>query len=206
MAKRELNLDKLPSNNIEDEAVTSPDRITKGKVVKSKKKVQSTFYSDINLIISNLYEDVIMPGIKSGITEFVQRGIEMIIWPDGGGTSRNRGRGGGNTNYTNIQRSRNSGAPRRSRQTKSKERRNTSSLQDVYFVEREDAEFTLGELMEYIAKYGMATVAEFYSLSGVTGDHIDHSWMWEDLSSARIRHYAKGYLIELPDPLYSGGG
>lgn len=204
MAKRSINIEDLPANNLKS-AAEPIERVTTGEVKKTKRKVSSQFYQDIHGIIGNLYEEVILPGIKSGITEFIQRGIEMIIYPgEGGGRSRSKV-GRGRTNYSGLYNSPSTTNSRQKRHSSGRDRRNVNPLDDVYFSNKADASNALGQLHELIAKYSLATVGDFYSLAGVTGNLIDESYAWEDLSSARIRRYSDGYLIEFPEPMFTGG-
>lgn len=208
MAQRKLDLNNLPSNNIEgDESIDERviERVTTGKITKSKRRVTSQFATDVHGIAQNLYHEVILPAIKSGITDFVTRGIEMLIWPDGGGGGRSysRGRSSRRTNYRNMY---DSGSSRRSSgrsSRRSRQRRHT--LEDIFFENRPDAENTLGQLIELIAKYEHATVGDLYSLCGLTTSHTDERYGWDSLSRVRIKNTPDGYLIDLPDPDYLEG-
>jgi hypothetical protein len=196
MAKRPLDLKKLPSNN--RITVEDPPFDTKMEVrVRTKGKPKSGLAADVRDISSYLYEDVILPAVKSAITEFVTNGIDMIIWGTGG--SPNRRARGGRTNYNRAY------SPRERTNTRTPRYRSTRDsmeIDEISFVHRQEAERTLAHLLELIAKYGWATVGDLYQVVGWTSNHNHERYGWSGLRDVRIIHTSDGYLIDLPEPEY----
>ena len=70
---------------------------------------------------------------------------------------------------------------------------------DLIFVYREEAEKTLSDLSDILAKYGVVTVADYKYLVGAHPGYHDNNYGWTDLENARICRCVKNrYFIELP--------
>lgn len=74
------------------------------------------------------------------------------------------------------------------------------NFENLQFEDRESAIEVFEALVARIVKYRFATVADLYDYSGVTGSYIDRNWGWSDLSTADIRQYRGGWLLDLPQP------
>ncbi len=55
--------------------------------------------------------------------------------------------------------------------------------------------------MEYIDKYGSATIADLYELLGKKSEYTDNDYGWKDLSTSSQRRVREDYLLELPRPI-----
>lgn len=77
-------------------------------------------------------------------------------------------------------------------------RQNQRECREVLFNTRKDAEDVLGNLRWVIAKYGNATLADFYDLAGVRALYEDCKFGWTSLRGAKIVCTRDGYTIELP--------
>lgn len=114
--------------------------------------------------------DVLLPGIKKGISDIVTTGIQMLLYGEKGrGSSAGRvsyksyyDRGG--TNYSDAYRS------------STRNRTVGHNLDDIVVESRGEAEEVLIRLDELISHYGQASVADFYDLVGVTGSYTDNNW------------------------------
>ncbi len=200
MAHRKLkkvDLDRLPSNNRD-----SPNNPPEVKpVIRSvKKQKKAIIATEVRNITTSLFAEVVLPAIKSAITDFVTNGIEMVIWGQGS-NSPSRGGRRRRRNYGGIY------GHRDSRDTHSRRpargRTASMSIDDIYFDTREDAKLTLGRLHERVAEYGWATVGDLYALVGLTSDHTHERYGWDHLGNSRIRHTMDGYIIDLPEPIYN---
>lgn len=56
--------------------------------------------------------------------------------------------------------------------------------------------------MEYIDKYGSATIADLYELLDKKSEYTDNDYGWKDLSTASQRRVREGYLLELTRPIF----
>lgn len=76
----------------------------------------------------------------------------------------------------------------------------TQGFDDVVLATRTEAESVLSRMYDLIERYNMVTVAEFYSLVGISAEFTDENWGWRDLRSANIQHIRDGFRINLPKP------
>lgn len=189
------NLDKLPANNIEP--VETP--VVSTAVSVNKRKPKSGFAYEVASIGNMLYEDVILPGLKSSMSEFFSTAIEMFIF---GGDSIGRGgssrRGG--TNYNAIStRERRQSPPRRHQAL------NTAmDLDQVVYETRSDAARVLAAMHEYIGQYGWVTVANLHEFSGVSTSMNQSRYGWESVSGTTPKKTHGGWYLDLPEPMYDG--
>ena len=51
---------------------------------------------------------------------------------------------------------------------------------------------------ELIDNYGMATVADFYDLAGLTGEYTSNNYGWTNIRSAEVVRARDGYIIKMP--------
>ena len=74
------------------------------------------------------------------------------------------------------------------------------NFDNIFFENRGDAEQALDLMVEILnGDYKQVTVADFYDIVGITGEHTDNKYGWKDLSSAQVRGNSRsGYYIDLP--------
>ena len=172
----------------------SIQRVTKGKV-KTKKKSELRKFADVFIaediakVKSYALGEVIIPTIKKAICDIISNGIEMILWGDTGHTKRSSGSRISYSKYYDDRRdSRRSDMSTRTRY----------DIDDVIFERRDEAKEVLERMDELIDLYGMASIADFYDLAGVTGNYTDNKYGWTNLSSADVVSVRDGYMIKLP--------
>ena len=71
---------------------------------------------------------------------------------------------------------------------------------DIILATRDEAESVLNRMYDLLGDYKMVTVAELYTMVGISGDFTNENWGWRNLQSAKIRRVRDGYLIDLPRP------
>lgn len=223
MAKKE-RIEELPSNSnssrvapirvkskkmIEDEgALVEPEakqrRIPRARVIQQKKSftqsIAETLVGDgTNSVGAYILRDVLVPALKSLISDAVTSGIEMILYGETGGRkSRGRDRERSTINYSSFS--------RRDRDEDRRERRRPTyrgkfDLDEIYFRDHTDAEDVLEELSDRCEEYGEVSVADFFELAGIEGvTHAHYKWGWTDLKRARNTHTRHGWAIMLPEP------
>ena len=172
------------------------EKVVTGNVTTRKKslarKFADTFLSsDMDAVKSYIIFDVIIPGIKDSIFDT----ISVMLYGD---TRSGSSRRGGNQTYVSY--SGFSSQKAKSRQASERIRRNrtVTDIQDIIFESRGEAEEVLGNLVDFIVDYGVASVADLYDLVGITGPFTDNKYGWTDLSMATIVRVRDGYLINLP--------
>ena len=156
MARRKLDINSLPSNNQEEPEQLSV--VTTGRI-KIRKK--GGLANEVRNISNSLFSSIVMPAIKGLVLDFINDGLRMTLF----GRDNVTPRGGGHTPYHRMQDTR-----RRQIRRVGRNRPATQNVQhveelfeDIYFEHREDAQTTLGRMMERIAEYGKATIGDLYS-------------------------------------------
>lgn len=191
MARRKINLDRLPSNN---KTSANSDRIVKGGV---RTRTRGGIANKIRDIGNSLFDTIIRPAMEDNAIDFFNEGVRMLIK----GQSYDVRPTGAPKAYNAPYRNRNRRAPQQNRQRK-RPQEHEHTFEDIYFDERRDAESVLGRMMERIADYEWATIGDLYSLVGVTSNFTHERWGWSDLRHCRVIYTTEGYVIDLPDPEY----
>lgn len=170
------------------------EKVIKGtaKVKKNElRKITDIFISeDVKNVKSYVLMDVLVPTIKKAIVDIVTDGINMIFF--GGTANRSSITRADKVSYRSIY----DNGPRRYGQTPVTNSRR--SYDDIVYETRVEAKEVLDRMEELISKYGMATVADLYDLSGISCDYTDNKYGWINLRSADIIRVPDGYMIKLP--------
>lgn len=196
MPKRKVDIHNLPANNIEP---LEEDKTIASALSVKKRRPKSGFAYEVSNIGTMLYEDIILPGLKSSMSEFFTGAIEMFIFgSDGVGRGAPRRRRG-YTDYSDIStRSRRGAAtPRRHRAL------NTAmDLDDIIYASRQDAAQVLAAMHDYIAEYGWVTVANLHEFSGISTTVNQSRYGWDSVSGTKPIKGRDGWYLDLPEPMY----
>lgn len=141
--------------------------------------------------------DVIVPMVKDAAAAMFNR----ALYGDGRGYPVGRGSSYGRTDYGAYSRPRTDGSTRDPRRELSPRVKSQHNFDEVVFNDRAEADLVLERLVDLIDAYGVATVADFYDLAGISTDHPDNDWGWERLGAAAIRRTRAGYILDLPRPV-----
>ena len=169
-------------------------------------KLKASLVSDDNRSVgSYLLLDVIVPNVRDLIFDIITQGASRSLY---GGESRHAPRGGrsrrNDTSYTSYDRMYREDVRRPNREMSRRGREN-HEFDEVEFPSRLDADVVVDALVENIKKYGETTVADLYSLAGITPDAIDSRWGWDDLRQARVHRARNGmYVLDMPPTLELG--
>jgi hypothetical protein len=180
------------------------EKVIQGTAVTKKPSLgrrlrESMAGDDAQTVGQYLMFNVIVPALKSTVTDVVSQGIERMLYGDTGRASR----GSGRTQHIDYNsRSTRVGRPDpRERETLSRE---TRGYEDLAFETRADAELVLDGMIEQLREYGSISVARLYDLAGVTamGSFQDNKWGWLDLRGVSTRGTPRnGYILNLPRPV-----
>lgn len=167
-----------------------------------KAKKESMVAREVRNISTSLYGDVILPAIKDMITSFVTNGLQMALFGDNGQPSRRSGTrpnyGGA---YLRHQTTRGYGGqpvPTQNRRS----RNATIVVDDILFEDIDGANVALDRMDELIARYGIVTVGDLYTMVGGEVNPIDQQYGWTSVSTARILREPDGFTLDLPKPVY----
>lgn len=170
-------------------------KVTKGKVKVKKKselhKLADTFISeDVAKVKSYVIGDVLIPAIKKAISDIVTNGIDMILYGETGHSKR--------SSSSRISYSKYYDDRRDDRRSSTSASRSRYDYDDVIFETRDEAKEVLERMDELIDLYGVASIADFYDLAGITGNYTDNKYGWTNLASADVVRVRDGYTIKLP--------
>lgn len=181
---REEQSNPVPEKKIE--------KIISGSVRSKKKggmqKLANVFISDdIDDVKSYIFEDIVVPAVKDIILDAVKAvlGVNRTYK----GTSVTADKVSYRKYYNDRDRRESNVIPRT---------RRTYDYDDKIVDNRGEAEKVLLCMDEMIATYGLASVADYYDLLGITGNYTDNKYGWTDLRDAAIVRVDDGYLIKLP--------
>lgn len=201
---KKIPIDDYPANpKIKPDPVAkeekSVEQITTGTVRTRKqpvaRRVGETFLGgDARTVGQHIVLDVLLPATKNLISDMVTEGINRLLFGD------NAPRGGSRRSYTSYGSYYTGSAARRDgsqRQMSSRARR-MHDFEELVFDSRLEAESVLERMRDIIEQYDMASVADLYSLAGVSSNYVDNNWGWRNLAQARTRQVREGFLLELP--------
>lgn len=185
----------------EEQAATTEEKKRVEKVVTNEVKVKkksgltkfaNTFVSeDINSVKSYVCKDVLIPAAKKLISDVVTNGIDMLLY--GGSGKANRGSSGSKVSYNSIYDNRNG-----NRVVNRASVTNRFDYDDLSFNSRGDAEMVREQLDEMIARYGVATVADFYDAAGLTAPYTANRFGWTNIRDAEVIRGRDGFILKLP--------
>lgn len=148
-------------------------------------------------LLDYIFYDIVVPNVKDMLAAAVNR----ALFGDGRGYQVGARSTIHRTDYTAYSRGHSDGSIRDPRRELSPRVKSQHNFDEVVFNDRAEADLVLERLMDLIDAYGVATVADFYDLAGISTDHPDHNWGWERLGSAAIRRTRAGYILDLPRPV-----
>lgn len=193
------------------------DKVVSGDVVKVKKglleRLVVSFIGPEGAPAVGRYvmREVVTPAIKNIVADSVTSGINAMMFGRDGRPGNNsyhkatgyysQNRSGSRNSRTQYNRA-SSGyhGSESGPQDDIPVRGNRFNSEDYSLPDRNEALSVLDALNDQIEQYGLATVADFYDLIGITSDFVDHSWGWSDLSTAQVRVYRDQFVISLPNP------
>lgn len=223
MAEHEMNVDMgggrqvrvpvdYPSNSRKSREApntTAPDpknveKIITGKVLRKKKRLRqrvshSLFAEDSGGsegILEYVIIEVLIPAAKNMLYDAGSMGLERALYGAFRPKSRADRPGSGYVPYNRVKRS--PSAAEYGQHVLSPRTKARHEFDDLILATRGEAEEVLDQLIELIELYDQATIADLYSLVGLSGEFTDNKWGWYDLSSASVRHVRGGYMLVLP--------
>lgn len=203
--------DEFPSNSNKDKSeVAKPvtqekrvDRIVTGTVIRQKKtfgqKASQVFFGDdTRTVMDYVVHDVLIPAMKTTLSDMVGGGIEMLLFGErrsSPGTSRlYRDRSKSYVPYNRLSRG------EEENRSVSRNIRSTHDFDQITIESRGEAEDVLSHLVDLIEDYGVASVADYYELLGVDSHFTDQKFGWTNVRDAYVERIRNGYSIRLPRP------
>lgn len=211
MAEAKLSKPSYLEGNSKTDAEAAATPITQGQhdvkqiaTVTVKKKPaakrlrESLGLEETRTVGDYLVWDVLLPSAKDMLADLVKKGIDVFLY---GGTSQSPSRkaGRGHVSYDGYY-----SAKRRDEIRKVDVRnRYVHDFSSFVFPDRQMADIVLSEMCECIDNYDFVKVSDFYSMVGETerSNFTDHSFGWDNLSTATIERTRDGYVLDLPKPI-----
>lgn len=214
------NTHKERANPLTDKTVgpKAIDKSTKEKVVEQivdggvtikkapwHQRFTKTFFgSDIKSVKDHVVQDLVVPSIKNTIVDVVIETAERAIL----GEVRSRrspigGFRGGLANHVNYASITKGAAARREdpREVIDRRARANHDFGMIVFDDRARAEQVVLGLAALVDEFGLATVADLYTMIGQSSEYTDNGFGWEDLRGADvIGSNHRGWSINLPRP------
>lgn len=180
--------------------------VVKGRVTKQKKslgaKFSETFFGDDTKSVGDyIVHDVLIPAMKATMSDMVSGGIEMLLFGERRGSNTRRDGGKSYISYSSYYGDgrRNNDRDNRDRGSNySRTSRARHDFDDIVFESRGEAEEVLSHLVDLTIDYGVASVADFYDLSGIESQFTDNKYGWTTLRDACTDRVRAGYVIRLP--------
>lgn len=185
------------------------ESVVTNEVEKRKKSLFKRFVSvfiggDSKSVVQYVFTEVLIPQAKDMITEAASSGFERLIYGDnqqsrGYRRSSRTGYTQGPTNYTRYAVRGNNPIGRPSGEShRPVHQARTQSVDDILLATRIEAETVLERLYDLLKEYESASVADLYSLVGLSSNYTDQKWGWTDLHGSEVRRVRDGYILELP--------
>jgi hypothetical protein len=204
---RRVNVD-FPSNSHsrknkceEKDGPPKMEKVIKGRVVRSKKSIpkrimETLVGDDVNSVGGYILHDVLIPAVKSTLSDIVQGGIEMLLFGERKSSRNKRDSGRSTVSYNSFSNSQH----RNERRDISSKSRSRHNFDDIILSSRGEAYDVLNHLVDLTIDYKEATVADLYDLVGISEDFTDRKYGWTDLGGATVSRVRDGYLLNLPKP------
>jgi hypothetical protein len=192
------------SNREKEETRKTLAPVVTGKVIKQKKtfgqKVAEVFLGDDTRSVGDyILHDILIPAMKSTLSDIVGGGIEMLLFGEQRGLSSRsniyRDKGRSYIPYNRLTRTR---EPERESRYLSRTERARHDFDNIIIPSRGEAEEVMSRLFDLIEEYGVASVADYYELLGIDSAFTDGNFGWTNISSAQVKRVRDGYTILLP--------
>jgi hypothetical protein len=183
------------------------DSVVTGEVQTRKKSLGRKFRDlfiggDSRTVVHYVIMDVLIPQAKDMITEAASQGIEKLIYGESRPGRRMGSRGPGPTNYTRYAVRGNNPIGRSMRDERpSVVSPKSQNIDDILLATRVEAETVLDRLYDILKEYESASVADLYSLVGLSSNFVDQKWGWTELNGSQVRRVRDGYILDLPRPI-----
>jgi hypothetical protein len=201
-----------PTPTPKEESEKKVEVVVTSEVVRRKrpvgKRLVETFLGgSAREVVQYVLMDVMLPAAKDMFADAVSQGVERLIFGETRSVSRRPSsfRGTGNATYTSYNRmsstSSNSALPPRRTAGPSpisQQSRREHDFDEIILATRAEAEMVYSKLQDLIDRYQMVSVADLYSLVGVSASYTDEKWGWTDLHDAKIAFTRGGYRLDLP--------
>ena len=183
-------------------------KVISGEPILRKKSLgrrfRETFLTgeDAQSVFIYLFAEVFVPAAKDTISDMVTQGVDRALYGESRGRPPRSRTVGSQISNSVISYNRISTGNRREdpRRPVRDQKRAIHSIDDIVLETRIEAQEVLDNMVEIVANYDSASVADLYELCGFSGPYTNEKWGWTDLRGARLARVRDGYLLDLPKP------
>lgn len=196
------------SNKKKDISAVKEKNITpvvSGKVIKKQRsfgqKLSETFFGDDTRSVRDyILHDVLIPAMKSTLSDMVGGGIEMLLFGERKSSSRSRMFRDRDRSYVPYNRMARRDDFSDDRRSISRSARSRHDFDDIILETRGEAEDVLSHMVDLIEDYGVASVGDYYDLLGIESNFTDNKYGWINVADGYVDRVRDGYCIRLPRP------
>lgn len=148
--------------------------------------------------------EIVLPGVRDMIWEAGSEGWRSLILGEGRRRSAAAAPPGGVSQFA-YNRMSQPGTPYHmmtgAQRVMSRVGRARHNFDEIVLTSRTEAADVIDRLFELLQRYDQVSVAELYTLVGITPNHTDHKWGWTNLQGAGPTPTREGgFLLDLPEP------
>lgn len=183
-----------PKSELEEAAKKKkPDPIVSATPTVKKKtlgqKFMQTFIAeDLRSVRKAVWNDVIVPKIKEGITNLINETTSRIFY----GRPSQSEQKSKSTIYYNLS----NGRP----QVAQRENKSVYDFNNLVFLNQTDAENVLLRLKLELEHYESVSVGYYYDITNRSSEPTDYKYGWRSLKTARVVSTSEGFELVLPQP------
>lgn len=157
------------------------------------------FSEDVDNVGSFILLDVLVPAIKDTFASIIENTVNVALF----GSSR--GRAYGQRNVSPQARANlywNSSVGNQRPYANEPRPRSSNNFREIIYDTQADANRVLDSMIDLVSTYGVASISDLYSFSGLSSDNFtNNDYGWTNMQGARVVRARDGYVLELPKPI-----
>lgn len=158
---------------------------------------------DAKSAVAHIFSDVMLPAARDMIADAGSQFLERLIFGEPRSASRRtgvRGPTSGSAGYVSYNRFANRGPAREEPRQMSRQARGGHNFDEIILHTKVEADDTIDQMFELVNKYDWISVAELYTIVGITPEYVDQNWGWTTIEGLSATRISDGYLLNLSRP------
>jgi hypothetical protein len=184
------------------------ERVTSAEAVRRKKGIGRQFKETFiegsaRTALEYMVGEVVVPSVRDMMAEAVHAVTDRVIYGDSPSRLRRHTTPPtySNVGHVNYQRMSTPAAKPAPPRMLSRQSRTRQNFGEIVIASRVEADEVIERLFDLLSRYGSASVADLYELTGIASSHTDHKWGWHELRGAKAVRLRDGnFLLDLPEP------
>ena len=154
---------------------------------------------DVDNVGSFILLDVLVPAIKDTFASIIENTVNVALF----GSSRGRAYGQRSVSpqaRANLYWNSSVGNPRP--YANEPRPKSSNNFREIIYDTQTDANRVLDSMIDLVSTYGVASISDLYSFSGLSSDNFtNNDYGCTNLQGARVVRARDGYVLELPKPI-----